>query len=370
MQKRTTKTWKLNLTCYWWFISAALLITALAQIQVYRDFGGIQSYIAAATDQQVRGEQFQGVGWIFMISESFPILAIAAYAVYARTYNSGHSWKTIILALIVFLGLRILFGGLRGSRSSIVWALFWGVGIIHFWVKPVPRKFIFMGVSFLVVFMYLYGFYKSAGLDSIQALESTDARVALEESTGRDLKSTLLGDLARSDIQSFLVYRITSSTSDYVYAMGRTYLSAVSILIPRSIMERQPNKSKEGTEVQHGMGSYIPVEWESSKVYGLAGEAMLNFGPAGVPFAFLVWGLLVGRIRGFIASLNPSDPRLLIAPLLINLGIVVLVGDLDNDIFYLIKNGFLPMMVLVMASFLPYRDWPHARATLQRYKKT
>ncbi len=361
MQKSATKLWKLNLTSYWRFIFIAMLITVLVQIQVYKDSGGIQAYIANATYLRMLGDRGQGMGWIFMISESFPVLAIFAYAVYARSHNRGRSWAIIIFVIIVFFGLRILFGGLRGSRSNTVWALFWAMGVIHFWVRPVPRKLIFIGTCYLIVFMYFYGFFKGVGLDAVQALSSSESRVALEESTGRNLKNTLLGDLGRSDIQSFLLYRITSPTSDYTYAMGRTYLSAVSILIPRSMMERQPGKEKEGTDAQYGMGSYIPIRQQSSKVYGLAGEAMLNFGPVGVPFAFLMWGFLVRYIRGFVASLDPSDPRLLIAPLLINLGIIVLTSDLDNDIFDLIKNGFLPVLVLAMTTLLPYRNWSHAR---------
>ncbi len=41
------------------------------------------------------------------------------------------------------------------------------------------------------------------------------------------------------------------------YAWGKTYLGAVAILIPRSILEeRPPPKEKAGTEAQFGRGAY------------------------------------------------------------------------------------------------------------------
>ncbi len=38
--------------------------------------------------------------------------------------------------------LKLLFGGLRGSRTITVFGLFWIAGAIHIWIRPVPRKFL------------------------------------------------------------------------------------------------------------------------------------------------------------------------------------------------------------------------------------
>jgi hypothetical protein len=102
--------------------------------------------------------------------------------------------------------------------------------------------------------------------------------------------------------------------------------------------------------VQYGQGSYVPGVWESSKVYGLAGEAMLNFGPTAVPLAFLAFGLAVGYVRRLTKTLQPADCRWLLVPLLVTLCFVILVGDLDNTLFYLVKNGSVPFAVLALSS--------------------
>lgn len=245
----------------------------------------------------------------------------------------------------------MLFGGLRGSRSNTIWGLFWAAGIIHFWIRPLSKKVVFVSCIFLVFFMYFYGFYKNVGLDSLNTFKSAEARAELTQETGRSLEGMLFGDLGRSDVQAFLLYRLSRPERDYEYALGRTYLGAVAILIPRSLWpDRPPTKRKEGTEAEYGMGSYIPGIWQSSKVFGLAGETMLNFGPVLVPFAFLVLGFVVGRVRRLMVSLEPSDSRLIMLPFLVNLCFVILVGDSDNILFFLIKDGAVPFVVLAASS--------------------
>ncbi len=327
---------------------SALLVTFSVQVAMYSQFGGIAGYIVI---YESRIDAFSGMGWIFMISESFPILAFFGFAFYARRSAKARSWGVLLLALAVFFALKMLFGGFYGSRSNTIWGVFWAAGIIHFWVRPLTKKLVFAGLIFLIAFMYFYGFYKSAGLEGLRALESAEARVELENQTGRTPEALLLTDLARSDIQAFLLYRLWRPGSDYQYAWGRTYLGAAAILIPRSIWsDRPPHKVMEGTEAQYGRGSYIPGAKASSAVYGLAGEAMLNFGPLAVPFAFVVLGLLTRKVEHWLATWDAADVRLLLATFLVNLCFVVLVGDSDNILFFFIKNGAVPLSVIWMTS--------------------
>ena len=125
------------------------------------------------------------------------------------------------------------------------------------------------------------------------------------------------------------------------------------ILIPGAILPNKPNnKSQEGTEVMSGKGSYNPKEpgrWVSSKVYGLAGETMLNFGSLPVPFTFIILGIIVWRVKRYIVTGNSSDIRLLLLPMMVNFCFMVFISDVDNDIFFLFKNGF-PGLVLGISS--------------------
>jgi hypothetical protein len=339
--------WRLNEQKLLAVAGATLLVTGLLQAWAYWRTGGILGYVLVYTE---RGEAFQGMGWIFMISESFPIVALIGFAVYARKRGIGTSLPAISSVLLVFLVLTLLFGGLRGGRANTVWGIFWAVGIIHLWIRPIPKKVIAVGILFLLSFMYLYGFYKSFGIDTLAALNQTDQLTTLTDETGRTLEATILGDLARSDVQAFLLYRFSTQTDDVKYGLGRTYLGALSLLIPRSVWpDRPPHKVKEGTEALHGRGSYVPGKLQSSRVYGLAGEAMLNFGPVAAPLAFALLGLVVGRLHRLHLTLRPDDPRLLLYPFLVNFSFAMMVGDSDNLLFLLIKNGAVPMLIVAIS---------------------
>jgi hypothetical protein len=342
--------WRLDRQRFFIIISGALLVTGLLQIWVYARFGGILGYMQAATDLE-NPDAMRGMGWIFMISESFPILALMAFAVYGKRKKLGKSWAMLALVLLVYFILKMLFGGLRGSRSNTIWGLFWAVGIIHFWFRPISRKFILVGCIFMVVFMYFYGFFKDSGVEGLKALDSARARAELTEQTGRGFDGTLLGDLGRSDVQAFVLYRLLRPESDYEYAWGRTYVGALALFIPGAFWpERPPTKVKEGTEALYGMGSYMPGKWVTSRVFGLAGETMLNFGPAPVPFAFLILGFGVRRVRRLMLTLDPADVRLLLLPFLINACFLILIADLENILFDTVKNFAVPFVVLALSS--------------------
>ncbi|BAY90308.1 MULTISPECIES: hypothetical protein [unclassified Tolypothrix] len=350
----TQTIWQINHRRFFPIISIALIISASLQLLVYQKFGGILNYIEAANRSAMGGgeNEFQGMGILFVLSESFPILAMMAFTIYAQHKKPLHNVKVLLAALIIFLILQFLFGGLRGSRSNTIWAMFWAVGIIHFWLRQISKKQIAIGLVFLVLFMYIYGFFKTGGLEAVNtALQGQEARVTLEEKSGRSWQSLVLQDLGRSDVQAFLLYRILRQDSDYEYAWGRTYLPALTMLIPSAIMpDKPPDKMKEGTEVQYGKGTYDPIFLNSSKVYGLAGETMLNFGPYVVPIAFITLGIVVGKVRRCLCNWTMGDDRLLMLPFLINFCFIILASDSDNYIFFLFKNGSLASFVIFLTS--------------------
>ena len=334
-----------------------MLVSALLQGWVYLHFGGISGFIDAYMESEQHfgntdaGVGFNGFGWIFMISESFPMLAIFAAAAYIRRNNKKPGWLGLLTILSLYFVLVMLFGGLKGSRSNTIWALFWGVGVIHFLVRKVTPRIVLLGTAFLLLFMYLYGFYKSVGVQALDAFQGSETRDELSRKTGRTLSRSVLGDLARADIQSLELYKMTATPSEYEYAWGGTYLGALSIVIPRGIWpDRPPDKSRWTTELESGVGTYVPGIWQSSHVTGLAGEAMLNFGPIAVPFAYALLGVMVGATRRWLGQRSPNDSRFLLAPMMVMFCFIFLVSDSDNDLFFLFKFGFVPLVAVFLSS--------------------
>lgn len=338
--------WTLNGKQFTTILPFFLLITLALQIQVYMSYGGILGYIQA---YEARSGEFQNMGWIFLVSESFPILALMGFGVYKNMKSRSCSTLTIFLVIVAFLLLSLFFGGLRGSRSNTIFKVVWAVGILHYWVRPLTKKQFFAGFIFLLIFMYFYGFYKAKGSEMIRMLQKGESMETLEDETGRTWEKLLLGDLSRSDVQAYLLYR--TFNSDYQIAMGRTYIGALSLMIPRFIVpNRPPTKIKEGTEVQFGVGMYMPNRLQASQVYGLAGEAILNFGAIGVPLSFLVLSLVVSLIHVRLSTLDPNDARWLTMPFWSCFGFILLVSDSDNLIFYIGKNYVLPLFLIFINS--------------------
>jgi hypothetical protein len=228
---------------------------------------------------------------------------------------------------------------------------FWAAGCFHLLVRRIPRLPVYLGMAVLIAFLYLYGFYKAKGLGATEALAGGGARESMEARTGRTGQALVLGDLGRADVQSFILYRLAQDHRDFSYAMGRTYLGAVSLLIPSAVLPDRPStKVQEGTEIQYGRGSYFPQKFWSSRVYGLAGESMLNFGPVAVPIAYALFGLLIAWFRKGVSELQSGDARLLLVPFGVYLCVSILAADSDNLLFGMVKGGFIPLLVVWLCS--------------------
>jgi hypothetical protein len=336
---------------------SAIVVGTIFQALVYASFGGISGYVTAFEQHQA---DFLGVTWVMMLAGRVPLLALIAFALYARQRGWEFSWPALGGIFAAFTGAQLLFGGLRGERSDIIYALFWAVGIVHYCLRPVPKKVVFTGLGFLVAFMYVYSFYKFAGAEGMRDFAAgSNLRSSVEESSHFSIAESALGDLGRSDVQAFTLYRITRADSDYSLALGRTYLGALGLIIPGPLWrDRPPSKVKEGWDVLFGARSYEreygttafsdhPI---TTRLFGVAGEAMLNFGPLAVPLSYAVLALAVVWARRRIAAWRMGDVRLFMAPFLTVLCLLVLTADSDNILYYFEMSGLVPFAILFFGS--------------------
>lgn len=324
-------------------LAVALVFTAALQAFVYARFGGIGGYVALFETESTTGKSsFTGLGWVFIVSESFPRLAFMAFALLLWRRRRPPAWGEVAAALALFFGLLVLFGGLRGSRSNFVWSLFWAVAVVHFCIRSIPRKFVFPGLAALLAFMVVYAAYKHGGTkDFRRALRGEQTK------RGTTLARVVLGDLSRSDVQAFLLHRMSRVGSDYELAWGRTYAGAAALLVPQALWPDRPvTKIREGSWILWGRDSII--HGDASNLYGLAGETLLNFGPGAVPLAFGVFALLVYAVRLFVYRLHPRDGRIFLLPVFVSLCILGLVCDSDNVVFFLFQYGTTLGLVLLL----------------------
>jgi hypothetical protein len=152
-------------------------------------------------------------------------------------------------------------------------------------------------------------------------------------------------------VQSYVLWRFLDPNSDYTPAYGLTYAGAVCLVIPRAVWpDRPPAKVRWTTELEYGAGSWRPGGLQSSRVFGLVGEAMLNFGPWLTGWVFFFLAGFVATVRRFWLHLSPNDSRRLILPLFILSCPLVLLNDLDVVMVFTMKYMLLPCAIVFFCS--------------------
>ncbi len=341
--------WRLEPARFWPLAALSLAGATVLQTLAYAKFGGIGGYIEAFGEGS---EQFTGMGLTFMFSESAPIVALLAAVAWVERAPRRRTLPVMLGILAGFVALKFAFGGMRGSRGHLIYGLFWAGVVLHQRCRPMSKQLLAVGAAFLLVFMYAYGFYKSFGVDALEALDGAAARADLMDHAPRGVDAVLLGDLARSDVQAFMLYRLSldSSIAPYDYALGETYLGAVAQLVPRGVLTDRPaTKVKPGTDLLFGPGVF-ENDMPSTFAYALAGEAILNFGVLGAVASFALVGFGAAVARRWYLGLAPGDSRSLVLPLLYSLPFMALLWDSDVLVFYVVKEGFVPAAIVALGS--------------------
>jgi len=330
----------------------SLLAASVAlQVWIYDRFHGVAGYISTFDEGRQGGEGFSGLGWVFALSESAPMLIVIIVLGGAAPRYLRRSWMRLGAFLVLMFCIKLLFGGMRGSRSEVIWFMFWCLAVIDFRVRPLGRAAILAGATCALLFMYGYGFYKAVGLQGVQALSDTTGRKALEASTKRTFAAMLVGDLGRADIQAYLMYKYYEYPEHYSPAMGKTYLADVLAYVPSALgLPRPPGKLEAGTRLQYGPMAYNPMGFHSTVIYGLAGETLLNFGPMWIPAAYFVFGLIVSMMRRLETTIATNDARRVLLPLLAYAAVLMLTHDVDNVLYVPTKVALVPVVGVFISS--------------------
>jgi hypothetical protein len=340
--------WALRPKAFWASWSVLTLLAVIIEAWSMVHYGGVTGYINSYSSW-LHGEEdnFQGVALLFALSESLPLMLIIGFAVWARNRTVRISWA--VIAFVLFLMLDVLVCGLRGSRSNVIWTTFWAAAVMHAYVRRIPRAASFIAIAVLYGFVSIYAAYKQHGADLMHSVEMAGDYSAVNDGS-EGPATVLVGDFSRSDVQANLLWRIQQQASGEP-ALGQTYLGAICMLVPRSLWpERPPAIVRWSTNAEYGPGVFGSSEIRSSRVYGIAGEAMLNFGALGIIGALGILGWLVGTVSRWENSLAFNDTRRLVAPFFTNMLLLILLNDSDNVVFYVVKFGLVPLVLVSLSS--------------------
>jgi hypothetical protein len=355
----TQVVWTMSGARFFQAMSVSIGLCLAASLYVHFALGGYVGISDAFARARGGSDELAGKGWIMSMSSTLPVLGWTVFAVVARRSPQSPRWTVLVIAMLAFLAVRMLSGGLLGSRSNTVFAAFWAIAVIHYWIRPLSRRFLVVAFVSLVGFMYIAGFYKELGsnITEIQGVEDLEAS---ERQSGRTLSALIVGDLGRADVQAYILFRIWGETrDDYSYRWGQTYLAAAMLAIPPSYRPMGfSDKVEAGTSALYGEGSFDPLRNRASNVYGLAGEAMLNFGPVGAVLSFVILGLAVRTVRRASGGLSEEDSRWLLIPFGIELCLLIMTSDFDNVVVFVWYQMAVPFLAIFASSHKQFVDGP------------
>jgi hypothetical protein len=344
----------LNLRHFYIFGLLAAAVSVTAFLGELAMFGGPAGYLDAVTANLQRTE-LKGLGWLLILAEAFPMILFVLAVV--RWKASLVKRPALVILLLVGLALlQFTAGGLRGSRSNTMWPVLMGLILIHLLVVRISRKAFLAYLLLVGAFVYVYGLYKTAGPEIVDIARGDRTVEEVSSDTGRDLPTMLLGDFGRADIQALLLDRQNRGDGELAY--GITYVGDVSTLIPsRLLPDRPTDKAAAATDLVLGPGTSA-TGVRLSRVYGIAGEAIINFGAVGGVASFVVLGLAIRAYRRFYRrALEGRNlvPKLL-APLLWQFTLLP-TADLDNTVWFMLK--FVAPVAVVVWLALQHRSESH-----------
>jgi hypothetical protein len=347
--------WSMNTNRVLLILPLVICIAFISHMFFMFQMGGIGGFLARATYGTV-AEGTVGLGPLMVFGRSLPILILIMLTVLRyHKMDRNKSLSSVGLITMCMALIILFFYGLDTSRSTLVWGMVWVMGILHLFWRQIKIKWIVFAMIPFMGFMYIYGFYKNVGTRVFEVFTGQTSLKSLEEETGRTLQALLIGDLGRSQTQASMLYCLQGMDQEYRYRLGTTYITSIVPLIPRKIWPSKPTDSGKviaATELFMGENSYRgPNDVNrSTRVFALPGEAMLNYGVLGIPVSFAVFGYIMARIRRRMLSYHPKDMRLLSAPFLSILLLLILTHDSSNVAMQALFNWAIPAGVIFLCS--------------------
>ncbi|WP_160241773.1 hypothetical protein [Acinetobacter indicus] len=333
-----------------------LFLSLISQILVFQKFGGVISYMTKWTEDR---SDFDGLGIWYMFAEPFPMIFLIFLILLIGKDKLKNSIIYLSIIFLIFFVLKMLFGGFRGSRSNTIWGLYWFAGIVHLYIYRLKKIHYIVGILFLTIFMSTYALYKSYGVDAFSGDYSVTETNRYQNNPLLDI---YLGDFSRATINAYQISQI-SDLSNYEEKYGQTYLSSASKFFPPiKYFYSGHDKNSAGSEIVNNIKINPQVEeYHNSRVFGIYGEAILNFGIFFGIFSFFFVGFFVSKLDNYCRSSANKSVFIFIIPFLSNMAITLILSDSDNIVFFVFKNGLLVFLYLYFISIFCVKGYKYVR---------
>lgn len=233
------------------------LIPVIAQVVMINKMGGIEGYVVSML---LRVKQWEGLGIYIVLIRSILVINLIYFILIVKVDQVSTKEKILFfLNLLIFVTLALL----TSSRSTLFVNFFLMFIIYFYYVKSIKLiKFFILSISIVVMVLILgvarNGYSFKDGQFSTGLSNKDDSQIL---------------EAANFNYGLFPLVKVTES-KEITYYYGKTYLSAITNLIPRSIWPEKPDTggvrfTKDYHDVHNGYSNYST---------GIIVEGIMNFG--------------------------------------------------------------------------------------------
>ncbi|MCF8708913.1 hypothetical protein [Rhizorhapis sp. SPR117] len=335
------------------FLLAVALMISLS-LGVYNNF--IASNLRESSDSMINS----GIA-LYAVIESAPILL--AWLIVVSVWKRGRypSILTALLLAALFILITVGMNFSRGSRVTVLLIIVLGFQLFHQYVFRLSKLSLFALLIGSAIVFNLMTVYKHLGIQGVSSyLAGEGVPAYLDENYTNPIR-IVIGDIGRSDIQASI---LDAQMEDRIpLAYGRTYVKALTLPLP-DFIDPIPDKWSKvfvGSYAQLNIDPTSAILYNnpsgrgSSRIYGMVGESILNFGIFGAVLSFVIFGLL--SRWAILYSIHPKGwESALIAPTISALPLFMLFYDLDNIVFRLTMLLGIPGALLLLNRLFQKRD--------------
>lgn len=290
--------------------------------------------------------------YLYMFIENLPLLMGWAYISHYFQKKLKPSNISFFIMLFLIVLVSIIISGTRGSRVSILIQISTFLILYSSIFKKIKFRNILLVVLFGFVFNNFFSIYKYGGIEAFSEYISTGYKPDYI-SNYQDNKKVILHDLGRSDVQAFIYDRIIEKDYTPSY-FPHSYLYALNNIIPDKLQPNIELYSKESLGYSAQYLQPLNENFKSTRIYGVNGESVLNFGFIGLIASFLIFGIVIQRVI-YINQRAESYGITLFLPFIVLVPIYYLFYDFGNILFMLIKTWAIPFLIFITSSNLKYR---------------
>ncbi|MFM0368465.1 hypothetical protein [Paraburkholderia aspalathi] len=275
----------------WVYAFALLALAALALIYVklggYRQIA--QLYADRLETSVTQNDPLEGLGVVQALANTAPLWVFACVML--------RPWRSRVMRFAAFAQLVVLgwlSSGVFGNRQGIVFVVLFACLIYHAFVARISRRAAkIVGICVAVGGLAMIPLKFGIDYSEIGNLSKNFADQRMLQLSMGPLSFFLFRDLSRFDVQVQALDSVSKPA--YTLGMGRSFVGAVAAVVPKAIWKDKPETfAREKSDIVRE--TETNESDETTLLFGMPGEFLVNFGVFGYLLSFVVVAWLIARI--------------------------------------------------------------------------